>query len=125
MELIRLDEYAYGIVTKTVHKTLPVGGRAQGVGRIYSNFGLVLIVNQMELNKTRWSCPWNSDQNCTQNCQGVVGTKGVGWVGGGRRIDSNFGLVLNVNQMTKGLGGWRRGWWGQWGGGWDLGVTGG
>ena len=40
----------------------------------------------MEFDKTRWSCPWNSDQNCTQKvCQGVVGVKGVGGgrVGGG------------------------------------------
>ena len=25
------------------------------------------IVDRMEIDKTRWSCPWNSDQNCTQN----------------------------------------------------------
>ena len=32
-----------------------------------SNFGFVFIVNQMEFDKTKWSCPWNSRQNCTQN----------------------------------------------------------
>ena len=51
----------------------------------------------MEFDKTRWSCLWNSDQNCTQNsargwwgsrggwvegCRGCVGP-GVGGVGGG------------------------------------------
>ena len=25
------------------------------------------IVYRMEFDKTQWSCPWNSDQNCTQN----------------------------------------------------------
>ena len=25
------------------------------------------IVYQMEFDKTGWSCPWNSDQNCTEN----------------------------------------------------------
>ena len=50
----------------------------------------------MEFDKTRWSCSWNSDQNCTQNSdgggwgpggwvgmgvQGVVGSRG--WCGGG------------------------------------------
>ena len=45
-----------------------------------------LIVFRMEFDKTRWSCPWKSDQNCTQNsAKGVVGVKGVGGgrVGGG------------------------------------------
>ena len=50
----------------------------------------------MEFDKTRWSCPWNSEQNCTQNsargwwesrgwvgrgCRGGGGPRG-GWVGG-------------------------------------------
>ena len=43
----------------------------------------------MEFDETRWSCSWNSDQNCTQNSarewmgiglQGVVGVQGVGRV---------------------------------------------
>ena len=33
MELIRLGDPAHGIVTKTVHKTLPGGGGVQGVGK--------------------------------------------------------------------------------------------
>ena len=50
--LIRLGGHAHGIITKTLHKTLSGGGRDQGggvgwggVGRIDSNFGLVLIVH--------------------------------------------------------------------------------
>ena len=27
----------------------------------------------MEFNKTEWSCPWNSDQNCIQNSARGVG----------------------------------------------------
>ena len=27
----------------------------------------------MEFDKTRWSCPWNSDQNCTHNSAGGGG----------------------------------------------------
>ena len=57
----------------------------------------IFIVYRMEFDKTRWSCPWNSDQNCTQNsarggggpvgrwvggCRGGGGLGG-GWVGGG------------------------------------------
>ena len=26
---------------------------------------MTLIVYRMEFNKTKWSCPWNSEQNCT------------------------------------------------------------
>ena len=33
----------------------------------------------MEFDKTKWSCPWNNDQNCTQNSAGVGG----GWGSGG------------------------------------------
>ena len=36
----------------------------------------------MEFDKTRWFCSWNSDQNCAQNYQGVVGAQGVGGYGG-------------------------------------------
>ena len=46
------------------------------VGRIDSNFGLVFIVDQIEFNKTRWSCPWNNDQNWTQNSAGGGGVQG-------------------------------------------------
>ena len=53
------------------------------------------------IDKTRWSCPWNIDQNCTQNsarCGGVQGVVG-GWVGGGggpgvggKRVKGSRGL---------------------------------
>ena len=36
----------------------------------------------MEFDKTRWSCSWNSDQNCTQNSPrggGGPGGRGDGW----------------------------------------------
>ena len=38
----------------------------------------------MEFDQTRWSCPWNSDQNCTQNsARGGEGRGGrVGGSGG-------------------------------------------
>ena len=37
----------------------------------------------MEFDKTRWSCPWNSDQNCTQNsAKGWLGEGGLEVVGG-------------------------------------------
>ena len=42
----------------------------------------------MEFDKTRWSCPWNSDQNCTQNS-----AKGSKWVGGGPGV---VGLDVDV-----------------------------
>ena len=34
----------------------------------------------MEFGKTRWSCPWNSDQNCTRKPKTMPGN--VGSVGG-------------------------------------------
>ena len=37
-----------------------------------------LIVYRMEFEKTRWSCSWNSDQNCTQNSAGG-GAADEGW----------------------------------------------
>ena len=44
-----------------------------------------IFVYRMEFDKTRWSCSWNSDQNCTQKSfQGghggwsVYGVKGLG-----------------------------------------------
>ena len=42
----------------------------------------------MEFDKTRWSCPWNSNQNCTQNSaracwgKGGGGSRGAGGLGG-------------------------------------------
>ena len=44
----------------------------------------VLMVGRMESNKTGWSCPWNSDQNCTQNS--VRGCSGVESRGFGSRV---------------------------------------
>ena len=35
----------------------------------------------MEFDKTKWSCPWNSDQNCTQNSARVWRGSGEGWWG--------------------------------------------
>ena len=35
------------------------------------------VVYRMEFNKTRWSCSWNSDQNCTQNSARGSGDPGV------------------------------------------------
>ena len=39
----------------------------------------------MEFNKTKWTCPWNSDKNCTQNsARGWWGSGGGGrWCGSG------------------------------------------
>ena len=40
----------------------------------------------MEFDGTGWSCPYNSDQNCTQNpakrCRGGVECGGLGGLGG-------------------------------------------
>ena len=45
------------------------------------NFSLcsyqVLFVYWMEFDQTRWSCPWNSDKDCTQNsARGCWGSSG-------------------------------------------------
>ena len=42
---------------------------------------LTIFVYRMEFDKTKWSCPRNSDQNCTKNIAGGGGVQGVG--GGG------------------------------------------
>ena len=48
----------------------------------------------MKFDKIRWSCPWNSDQNCTQNsARGWLGPRG--WVGG----------WVGLNRVTGGGGG--------------------
>ena len=62
----------------------------------------------MEFDETRWSCSWNSDQNCTQNCQGVVGVGvggyrvtvgggGPGWDGGEFLFDMKLTLSVKHN----------------------------
>ena len=45
--------------------------------------GRRLFVYRMEFDKTRWSCSWNSDQNCTKLCQMAQGVGGHGGIGGG------------------------------------------
>ena len=55
----------------------------------------LLFLSIDRIDKTRWSCPWNNDQNCTQNsARGWWGSRG--WVGGG--------WVLG-----PGVGGWEGG----------------
>ena len=58
------------------------------------------------IDKTRWSCPWNSDDNCTQNsargwvggCVGVVGSRG--WVGrGGEGPGGGWVGVVRVQRV--------------------------
>ena len=41
-----------------------------------------MIVFRMEFDKTKWSCPWNNDQNYTKNSAGGV----VGIMGRGGRV---------------------------------------
>ena len=60
------------------------------------------IVFQMEFDKTRWSCPWNSDQNCTQNSS--RGGRGEGVWGGMSR--GGGGLVVVGSRGGEGLGRW-------------------
>ena len=51
-----------------------------------SNRSFALVVFRMEFDKTRWSCPWNSDQNCTHNsARGWWGSRGRGGGGQGGR----------------------------------------
>ena len=46
----------------------------------------------MEFDKTKWSCPWNSDQKLyTKLCQGVVGSGDRG--GGGQVVGIRGGGV--------------------------------
>ena len=65
----------------------------------------LLIVFRMEIDKTRWSRPWNSDQNCTQNsARGWWGSRGRG---------GRLGVVEAKGVVeVKGVGGGRVGWWG-------------
>ena len=65
----------------------------------------------MEFDKTRWSCPFNSDQNCTQTV-GDVGVRGY-WEGlGGVR---GLGVLQVLGGGVRGLGGLGsvRGLWGR------------
>ena len=63
--MIGLGGHAHGIVTNTVHKTLPEGGGGkvgllarEVVARIDSNFGFVLIVNRMVKEMGGWQRGW-------------------------------------------------------------------
>ena len=58
----------------------------------------------MEFDKTRWSCPWNSDQNYTKLCQGVVG--------GSRGCRGGGGPGGQWGRGGGPGGGWVGGWWG-------------
>ena len=72
------------------------------------------IVYRKEFDKTGWSCPWNRDQNCSQNSArgggvkrwgswggGIGGSRGCGggqgggrsWGGGGPRGVGDLGVV--------------------------------
>ena len=72
---------------------LPSEDREKSFKDIRTNPGRQFVVYRMELDKTRWYCSWDSDQNCAQNSakgwwgprgrvgiglQGVVEAKGVG-----------------------------------------------
>ena len=87
-----------------------------------------LIVYRMDFDKTKWSCPWNSDQNCTQNYArgGGVGVVGSGvvrvrcgagqewWGQGGRGCgQAGRGGVKGVGVVGVRGGGvvGVRGWW--------------
>ena len=79
------------------------------------------------IDKTRWSCPWNGDQSCTQNsARGWLGgwaggwwgrgDPGGGWVGGG-------GVQEWWGSRGGGVQEWMgKGWWGYRGG--SVGVVG-
>ena len=68
-----------------------------------------LIVYQIEFHKTRWSCPWNSDQNCTQNSARGSWGPGGGWVGGvgvvGVQGVGGYGVVGSRGGWVCGGGG--------------------
>ena len=51
----------------------------------------------MEFDNTRWSCPWNSDKNCTQNSA---------------RVGGGSGMVEIRMWWGSGCGG-GQGWWGR------------
>ena len=58
----------------------------------------------MEFDKTKWSCPGNRDENCTQNS--ARGQRGSGG-GGGQEV---VGVRMWWGQGGGG-GHWGRGWW--------------
>ena len=60
MSYVTLTKMAHQLLTLTYHLNVVIGHQKEIMN-------LTFIVFQMEFDKTRWSCPWNSDQNCTQN----------------------------------------------------------
>ena len=62
-----------------------------------------MIVYQMEFHRTRWSCPWNSDQNYAKLCYGVAGVKGMECLGvvGSLRV---MGVDTEEGSVVQGLG---------------------
>ena len=56
----------------------------------------------MRLDKTRWFCPWNSDQNFTQNSSRGGGGEGLG---GGKVEDPGEGGGLGFQGMVLSWGG--------------------
>ena len=56
----------------------------------------------MQFDKTRWSCPRYSDQNCTQNS--AVGVRGGEWGGKGGRSDIRNkvkSLKIDIAERTR------------------------
>ena len=61
----------------------------------------MLIVYQMEFNKIRWFCPWNSDQKCTQNSV-TDGGGALGMVGGhGMKVEGVRVWYQNLSKIIK------------------------
>ena len=58
---------------------------------------------------TRWSCLFNSDQNCTQNCSGGGRDPRGGWVGMLVQgvLGVNRWVGIGVNGWWPGVGGYR------------------
>ena len=63
----------------------------------------------LEFDKTRWSCPWNSDQNCTQNSArkwwGSWGGGSGGWGGPGGGGGGDLGGGGGLWSKSGGAGG--------------------
>ena len=56
----------------------------------------------MEFDKTRWSCPWNGDQNCTQNFPRGCGVQGlVVLMCGGLGVWGSMGVEMLGTRGTR------------------------
>ena len=98
MESIRLGGPAHGIVTKTVHKTMPgVVGVKGWVGKVVVGFKGVGGVQGVVGYRV--------------GVQGVMGYKGGG-APGGRWVGNGGGPGVAGQQWWGSRGGWVRGWWG-------------